>query len=115
MHIDQRELQGAIILDCCGRFGEEDQAGFMETIEKLQVIGCSHLVLNFTSLYGLDSKALSLLDFAHDFLKANSSRVTLVCPLSSVLYELNQAQVPRKIPTYPTMYDALHRPKVLTH
>ena len=86
----------------------------METIEKLYSQGYSHVVVNLTSLYFLDPKVISLLHFAHEYFQANTASLSLVSPLSAVRNELNLANVPEAIPTYHTIYDALHRPHTMT-
>lgn len=110
MYIDQRHLPEAVIIDCCGRFDETDHDHFMEAIEKLQTDGKNHVVINLTSLYFLDPKVISILHFAYEYVQANSGSLSLVSPLSAVRNELNIANVPESIPTYPSVYDALHRP-----
>jgi len=110
MYIDQRQQTEAVILDCCGRFDETDHERFMEAIEKLHSQGHSHVVVNLTSLYFLDPKVIGLLHFANEYFQAHSGTLSLVSPLSAVRNELHLANVPASIPTYPTVYDALHRP-----
>ena len=112
MYIDQRNLSDSIILDCCGRFDESDHNRFMGAIEKLYSQGYSHVVVNLTSLYFLDPKVISLLHFAYEYFQTNTALLSLVSPLSAVRNELNLANVPESIPTYHTIYDALHRPHV---
>ena len=113
MYIDERHQTEAVILDCCGRFDETDHAHFMEAIERLQGQGYNQVVLNLTSLYFLDPKVISLLHFANEYFQSNAGSLSLVSPLSTVQNELNLANVPESIPTYPTVYDALHRPHML--
>ena len=113
MYIDQRHQVGAVILDCCGRFDETDHSHFMDELENLQGQGHTHVVLNLTSLYFIDPKVLGLLHFAYDFFQSNGGTLSLVSPLSAVRNELNLANIPDSIPTYPTLYDALHRPHTL--
>ncbi len=114
MYIDYRHQTEAAILDCCGRFDETDHELFVEAIEKLHTDGYSHVVVNLTSLYFLDPKVISFLHFAHEYFQANSGTLSLVSPLSTVRNELNLAKVPDVIPTYSTVYDALHRQYILT-
>ena len=119
MYIDQRELQGATVLDLCGRFDETDHDRFIKTIEELQIRGCTRVVINLSSLYFLDPMVIDLLHFAHDYFQANSADFSLVSPLSAVRNELVLANVTEMIPTYPSVYDALHRrhtdvPKIST-
>jgi len=114
MYIEERETPAATILDCCGRFNEADQASFIQTIKKLQSHDCRYLVINMTSLYHLDPRVMDLFYFAHDYLQSNSGHLALVSPLSAVRNELDQANVPETIPTYTSIYDALHRQHVGT-
>ena len=110
MYMDERELNGATILDCYGRFDQTDHDQFVEIIESLHGRGCPHLVINLSSLYSLDPKAISFLHFAHEYFHSHSCHVTLVSPLSTVRNELNLSHVPDTIPTHASIYDALHRP-----
>ncbi|WP_447970044.1 STAS domain-containing protein [Nitrospira sp. M1] len=112
MYIDQRHQPEAVILDCCGRFDETDHDHFVETIEQLHTGGHDHVVVNLTSLYFLDPKVISVLHFAYEYFQDNEGSLSLVSPLSAVRNELNIAHVPETIPTYPTVYDALHRPHI---
>lgn len=57
---------------------------------------------------------ISLLHFAYEYFHDNAGTLSLVSPLSAVRNELNVANVPDNIPTYPTVYDALHRPYICT-
>jgi len=113
MYIDQRHQPEAVILDCCGRFDEIDHDHFMEAIEGLQADGKNHVVVNLTSLYFLDPKVISILHFAYEYFQANDGSLSLVSPLSAVRNELNIANVPESIPTYPSVYDAIHRPHIM--
>ena len=115
MYIDQRKLQEATILDLCGRFDETDHEGFIKTIEDLQSGGCRRVVINLSSLYFLDPMVIDLLHFAHDYFQASSADFSLVSPLSAVRNELVLANVTDMIPTYESVYDALHRPHTDAH
>ena len=109
MYIDQREINGATVLDLCGRFDETDHNKFMNVIEDLQVRGCRHIVVNLSSLYFLDPLVINLLHFSHEYFHEFSGDLVLVSPLSSVRNELNLANVSNTIPIYASVYDALHR------
>lgn len=109
MHIDQRALNGATVLDLCGRFDETDHDQFMEVMENLHARGCRHIIVNLSSLYFLDPIVIRLLQLSHDYFSENSGDLVLVSPLSSVRNELNLANVPNTIPVYSSVYDALHR------
>ena len=115
MYIDHRKLQGATVLDLCGRFDETDHERFIKTIEDLHSGGCHRVVINLSSLYFLDPMVIDLLHFAHDYFQASSADFSLVSPLSAVRNELVLANVTDMIPTYQSVYDALHRPHTDAH
>ncbi|MBA3964405.1 MAG: STAS domain-containing protein [Nitrospirales bacterium] len=110
MYCDQRRRNEITILDCFGRFDEDDTNQFIQRLEQLQNQGIQHLILNLSPLYYLDPKVLNLLFFWQQFLKAHSVIFSLVSPLSSVRNELVRGKVPNTIPTFNNMYDAIHRP-----
>ena len=113
MYLEQRKMQMATVLDCYGKFQEDDNEQFMEAIEALQSDGCQQLVLNLSSVYCLDANIFNLLMFAHEFYSNSGNQLSLVTPLSAVRRELEEAEIPKKIPTYLTVYDALHRQKAV--
>ena len=110
MYCEQRERNGFTILECFGRFDDEDSNQFIQTLEHLQGQGSRNIVLNLSPIYYLDPKVTNLLLFAQDFFQAQGGTVCLVSPLSSVRTELVRGKIPETIPTFETLYDALHRP-----
>jgi anti-anti-sigma regulatory factor len=110
MYCEQREKNGTTILDCFGRFDETDTNQFVLTLEKIQEKGIRHIILNFSPIYYLDPKVVSLLIFAQQFVEAHSGIISLVSPLSSVRNELIRGKIHDAIPTFESMYDAMHRP-----
>jgi hypothetical protein len=58
----------------------------------------------------LDPKVVSLLLFAQEFFQAQEGPVCLIAPLSSVRNELIRGNIPDAIPTFESLYSALHRP-----
>lgn len=110
MYCEQRRKNDITILDCFGRFDEGDTKQFIQWLEQLQNHGFQHLILNLSPLYYLDPKVVNLLFFAQQFLLENSGTFSLVSPLSSVRNELVRGKIPNTIPTFDTMYDAMHRP-----
>ncbi|WP_447963769.1 STAS domain-containing protein [Nitrospira sp. Ecomares 2.1] len=111
MYCEQRRKNEITIVDCFGRFDEEDTNQFIQRLEQLQNQGIQHLILNLSPLYYLDSKVVNLLFFGQQFLQAHSITFSLVSPLSSVRNELVGGKVPGTIPIFSTMYDAIHRPQ----
>ena len=63
----------------------------------------------------IDPMVIDLLHFAHDYFQASSADFSLVSPLSAVRNELVLANVTDLIPTYQSVYDALHRPHADAH
>ena len=113
MYLEQRTMNKATVLDCYGKFEEQDNDQFMQTIESLHAGGCQHLVLNLSSVYRVDENILNLLTFAFDFYVSSGAQLTLVTPQSAVRSDLENADIHKTIPTYLTVYDALHRRKAV--
>jgi anti-anti-sigma factor len=110
MYCEQRERNGTTIVECFGRFDEVDMDHFIETLEQLHGQGIRHIIINLTPVFFLDPKVLSLLLFAHDFFQSDGGTACLVSPLSSVRNELIRGNIPGTIPTFESLYSALHRP-----
>jgi len=110
MYCEKRERNGATILECFGRFDEEDTNHFIQTLEELHGQGLKNIILNLSPVFYLDPKVLNLLLFAQEFFHAHGGRFSLVSPLSSVRNELIRGNIPDTIPTFETLYSALHRP-----
>ena len=109
MYFEKRHIREATVLDCFGRFGEEDHDRFMQTIEAIYKEGCRHLVINLTSVYQVSECVTGLLKFALEYYSIGDGKVALVSPLSSVRQTLDQSDITDLIPTYMTVYDSLHR------
>lgn len=110
MYCEQRERNEATIIECFGRFDEEDTNHFIQTLEQLHGQGFRHIIINLSPVYYLDPKVVSLLLFAQEFFQAHGGTVCLVSPLSSVRNELIRGNIPDAIPIFESLYSALHRP-----
>jgi anti-anti-sigma factor len=110
MYCEQRERNGTTILECFGRFDEEDTNQFIQTLEQLQSQGIGHIILNLSPVYYLDPKVINLLFFAQQFIQAHAGTISLISPLSSVRNELIRGKIHDTIPTFESLYDAMHRP-----
>lgn len=110
MHCEHRDQNGTTILECFGRFDEEDTSHFIQTLEQLQARGLRNILLNLASIFYLDPKVVNLLLFAQEYLHSHGGTVCIVSPLSSVRNELIRGKVPDVIPTFESVYSALHRP-----
>ena len=109
MYFEKRHIREATVLDCFGKFCEEDHDLFMQIFETLQKEGCHYLVINLTSVYQISETITGLLKFAHEYFSVSDGKVALVSPLSSVRQTLDQSEITTLIPTYMTVYDSLHR------
>ncbi len=110
MYCEQRDRNGSTILECFGRFDESDANQFIQTLEHLQAQGSRHIVINLTPIYYLDQKVIPLLFFSQEFFQDHGGSVAIVSPLSAVRNELIQGHILDAIPTFESLYDALHRP-----
>jgi anti-anti-sigma factor len=111
MYCEKRERNGTTILECFGRFDEADTNQFVKTLEQLQSQGIRHIILNLSPVYYLDPKVVNLIVFAHQFIQAHAGTFSLICPLSSVRNELIRGKIHDIIPTFESLYDAMHRPQ----
>lgn len=110
MYCEQRVRNGFTILECFGRFDSEDSNQFIQILEHLHGQGSKHIVLNLSPIYYLDPKVVNLLRYAQDFFHGHDGTVCVVSPLSAVRNELVRGNIPEDIPTFESLYDALHRP-----
>lgn len=110
MYCEQREINGTTIVECFGRFEEEDTSHFIQTLEQLHGHGLRNIIFNLSPVFYLDPKVINLLLFAQEFFHAHGGTICLVSPLSSVRNELIQGNIPESIPTFESLYSALHRP-----
>jgi len=110
MYFEQRKKNEITILDCFGRFDEADTNQFIQRLEQLQNQGIQHLILNLSPVYYLDPKVVNLIFFGQQFILAHSGTFSVISPLSSVRNELVRGKIPDTIPTFDTLYDAMHRP-----
>ena len=110
MYCEKRERNQATIIECFGRFDEEDTNHFIQSLEQLLGQGSMHIIINLSPLFYLDPKVVSLFLFAQELFQDHGGTVCLVSPLSSVRNELIRGNVPTVIPTFESLYSALHRP-----
>ena len=88
MFCEQRERNGATIVECFGRFDEEDTNHFIQTLEQLHRQGLKNIVLNLSPVFYFDPKVVKVLLFAQEFFHAHGGTDCVVSPLSSVRNEL---------------------------
>jgi anti-anti-sigma regulatory factor len=109
MYLEKRHIHESTVLDCFGKFEDQDHDMFMHTLESVYAEGGRHVVVNLTSVYQLSESIVGLFKFAHEYFTTSEGQIALVSPLSSVRRDLDQAEITSTIPTYLAVYDALHR------
>ncbi|MDT7043019.1 STAS domain-containing protein [Candidatus Nitronereus thalassa] len=109
MYLEKRHINESTVLDCFGKFEDQDHDLFMRTLEAVYAEGCRYVVVNLTSVYQLSDNIIGLLKFTHEYFTTSEGQLALVSPLSSVRRDLDQAEITSTIPTYLAVYDALHR------
>ena len=107
MQVTEQQQNGASVLSLDGRFDFGTRKTFKETIDRLQGGGCRHVVLNLEKVSFVDSSALGLLVIAHQNLKLKHARLSLVNPQVYVKQVLDLANVPKMIPIYSTVEEAV--------
>lgn len=110
MYCEKRERNEATIVECFGRFDEEDTNHFIQTLEQLHGQGSRNIIINLSPIFYLDPKVVGLLLFAQELFQDHGGTISLVSPLSSVRNELIRGNIPDAIPTFESLYSALHRP-----
>jgi len=107
MNMSEREEHGAMVVTLEGRFDFGVRKDFKQTIDRLQTQGYRHIVLNLEQVSFVDSSALGLLVIAHQNLKLKAARLSLVKPQSYVKQVLDLANVPKMIPVFGDIQQAL--------
>ena len=80
MYCEQRERNEATIVECFGRFDEEDTNHFIQTLEQLQGQGFRHIIINLSSVYYLDPKVPAFYYLLKNFSMDHGGTVCLVSP-----------------------------------
>lgn len=107
MQLKERKEQGATILDFEGRFDFSARREFKEAIEQIQERGEQQIILNLEGVSFIDSSALGMLVVAHQNSKLKQGHICLVNPQTYVRQILDLANVPKMIPVYNNVQDAL--------
>ena len=115
MYLTYRQIRNATIVECCGRFDEEDQSLFLKAIEDLHEQGCRYVVIDLASLYFLHPNVISLIELSHDLIQSGGGRFVLMArPVSAVYQELESSNIADRVPLCKSVYDALHRQDAAT-
>lgn len=107
MHITERRVGHATILDLVGELTYANRCAFKGAVERSKRAGCRHLILNMEGIRFLDSSALGMLALLSQSLKASQGNISLLNPQSYVKEILTLANLHRMLPVYNTEQDAL--------
>ena len=107
MHVSERQENGATVLNLEGRFDFGARKEFKETVDRIQARGCPHIVIDLARVPFVDSSALGLLVIAHQNLKLKKATLSLVNPQTYVRQVLELANVPKMIPIFSTIDEAI--------
>ncbi len=78
MYWEQRQQNEATIIECFGRFDEEDTNHFIQTLEQLGKEGVKNIIINFAPVFYLDRKNLSILLFAKELFQTKEEQFALL-------------------------------------
>jgi anti-anti-sigma factor len=107
MHITERRVGHATILDLVGELTYANRSTFKGAVERSKQAGCRHLILNMESVRFLDSSALGMLALLSQSLKCSQGVISLLNPQSYVREIITLANLHRMLPVYNTEQDAL--------
>ena len=107
MAIETRQIEDAIIIDLCGRFDAAAKKEVQQAIDAAFATGTSHVILNLTDVSLVDSAAIGLLAINHQKVKQKGGRISLLNPKPEVRMILDMAAMPRLIPSFDKLEDAL--------
>lgn len=107
MQLRQRQEGTAAVVDLEGRFDFSARREFKETMERLHEQGQRQIILDLSAVSFIDSSALGMLVVAHQNMKLKQGQILLVNPQTYVRQILDLANVPKMIPVYNSVQDAL--------
>lgn len=107
MHITERRVGHATILDLVGELTYANRSTFKGAVERSKQAGCRHLILNMESVRFLDSSALGMLALLSQSLKGSQGVISLLNPQSYVREIITLANLHHMLPVYNTEQDAL--------
>ena len=107
MHITERRVGHATILDLVGELTYANRSVFKGAVERSKQAGCRHLILNMTGVRFLDSSALGMLALLSQSLKASHGLISVLNPQSYVREIIILANLHRLLPVHNTEQDAL--------
>ncbi len=107
MHINERVVPHAIILDVVGDLTYANRAVFKAAVEKAKQAGCRQLIVNLEQVRFVDSAGLGLLVLVSQNFKLQQAQISILKPQSYVREIMSLANIPKMIPIYENEKDAL--------
>lgn len=107
MAVSTRTIDDAIVLDLLGRFDASAKQDVQQAIDEAMETGTSHLILNLEGVPIVDSAAIGLLAVNHKKFKEKGGRLSLVNPRPEVRLILDMVAMPKLIPSYNSIEEAL--------
>lgn len=109
MHIKMETLRGTALVTLEGRFEFGTRNVFKRVIGEIVQNGHRRLILDLRLVTFLDSAALGLLLLTDQNFKLNKGMVGLVHPTGYVRQVLELANIPRVIPVFESVHEAVGR------
>ena len=107
MHITERRIGDAVILDLVGELTYANRGAFKAAVERSRSGGCRHLILNMHGVRFLDSSALGTLALLTQNLSVAHNTIGLLNPQSYVKEILTLANLHQLLPVYHSEQEAL--------
>ncbi len=111
MAITTRSIDDATVLDLSGRFDVTAKQEVQDALDHAFESGSTHVILNLEGVPLVDSAALGLLAINHRKFKAIGGTISLLSPQPEVRLILDMVAMPKLIPSYSTLPEALAQEK----
>ena len=107
MPVMTRVVQDAFVLDLVGRFESSAREEVQAALDQALEAESRHVIFNLAGVPFIDSAAMGLLALNHERFQDAGGRISLVSPQPEVRLILDMAAMPKLIPSYRTIEDAL--------
>jgi len=107
MAVSARNIDNAVVLDLTGRFDATAKQDVQHAIDEAMDTGTLHLILNLAGVPLVDSAALGLLAVNHNKFKEKGGKLSLVNPQPEVRLILDMVAMPKLIPSFNSIEEAL--------
>ena len=110
MAVSARNIENAVVLDLTGRFDSAAKQDVQQAINEALDTGTLHIILNLAGVPLVDSAALGLLAVNHNKFKEKGGKLSLVNPQPEVRLILDMVAMPKLIPSYNSIEEAIALP-----